>query len=43
VEEEGFHGFGMKSIAIIAEKYCGGISVSAEDELFTLTVYLLQG
>lgn len=43
VEEEGFHGFGMKSIAIIAEKYGGGISVSAEDELFTLTVYLLQG
>ena len=41
VEEEGFHGFGMKSMAMIAEKYGGGLSVSTDADLFTLNVYLL--
>lgn len=42
VEEEGFHGFGMKSMAMIAEKYGGGLSVSTDADLFTLSIYLLQ-
>ncbi len=40
-EEEGFHGFGMKSMRLIAEKYGGSLHVSTEDDLFTLHIYLL--
>lgn len=39
--EEGFHGFGMKSMKLIAEKYGGSLSVSADGDLFTLDVYLM--
>lgn len=38
--EPGFHGYGMKSIKHIAEKYNGGLTVSACDGVFNLTVYL---
>jgi hypothetical protein len=41
-EEEGFHGFGMKSMKLIAEKYGGSLSASADGELFTLSVYLMK-
>lgn len=40
-DEEGFHGFGMRSMQLIAEKYNGCLHVSAEDHLFILHVYLL--
>lgn len=38
-DEEG-HGFGVKSIAMIANKYKGYYSFSADEELFTLKVVL---
>ena len=41
-EEPGFHGYGMKSMKLIAEKYGGSISASADGELFTLDIYLMQ-
>ena len=40
--EEGFHGFGMKSMKLIAEKYGGSLSASVDGELFTLDVYLMN-
>lgn len=40
-EEEGFHGFGMKSMRLIAEKYGGSLHVSTKDDLFTLHIYLM--
>ncbi len=33
------HGYGVKSIKMIAEKYNGGISVSSSDDTFTLDVF----
>lgn len=41
-EEEGFHGYGMKSMKLIAEKYGGSLSAAAEGELFTLNIYLMK-
>lgn len=40
--EDGYHGFGMKSMKLIAEKYKGDLSYSVKDELFTLNVYLMD-
>ena len=40
--EEGFHGYGMKSMKLIAEKYGGSIRASAEGDLFTLDIYLMK-
>ena len=40
--EWGYHGYGLKSIKYIAEKYHGGIAAGAEDGVFTLNVYLLS-
>lgn len=40
--EEGFHGYGMKSMKLIAEKYGGSLRASAEGELFTLDIYLMK-
>ena len=39
-EEQGYHGFGMKSRRLLAEKYGGGISVDVKEDLFCLGVYL---
>ena len=39
--EEAFHGFGMKSMERIAEKYGGGLSATAKDGIFTLCIYLM--
>ena len=41
-EEEGFHGYGMKSMKLIAEKYGGSLSVSTDGDLFMLDVYLMK-
>ena len=37
-EEEGYHGFGMKSMKILAEKYHGSVSARTEGDLFVLTI-----
>ena len=34
------HGFGLRSIRTIAEKYGGTVSVKTEDQIFTLTILL---
>ncbi len=34
------HGFGVKSIKMIAEKYNGGAAVSTHDDVFTLDIFL---
>lgn len=40
--ENGYHGYGMKSMKLIAEKYRGDLSYTAKNELFTLNVYLMD-
>ena len=35
-----YHGFGMKSIKMLAEKYGGYVSVKAEDGVFNLNILL---
>jgi sensor histidine kinase regulating citrate/malate metabolism len=39
--EEGFHGYGMKSMRLITEKYGGKLTADIEGDLFCLGVYLL--
>ena len=41
-DEEGYHGFGMKSMRLIAEKYGGKITAKADGEVFVLNIYLLH-
>lgn len=41
-EEAGYHGFGMKSMRLIAEKYGGKITARADGEVFNLSIYLLH-
>ena len=38
--ERGYHGYGLKSIRLIAKKYGGDISVSAENGIFNLVIRL---
>lgn len=38
VSEKGYHGYGLKSIKLIAERYGGDISVSASDGIFNLGI-----
>ena len=40
--DPGYHGYGMRSIQQIAEKYEGGIHVSLKDDIFILSIYLLK-
>lgn len=50
LDEEGFpittkedkecHGFGMKSIKMIAEKYCGDVSIVVRDHFFNLNIFI---
>lgn len=40
VEEQGYHGFGMKSMKLIAARYGGELAISVNDELFNLNIYL---
>lgn len=37
-----YHGFGMKSIKIIVEKYGGDMSVTAKDGIFSLNIMLIS-
>ena len=39
-DEPGYHGFGIKSMRLIAAKYAGEVAISANDELFSLNIYL---
>lgn len=39
-EDKRYHGFGMKSIRMIVEKYDGHFSVKAQDGIFTLNILL---
>lgn len=41
-DEEGFHGFGLKSMRLICEKYGGNLSCTAQEEVFTLSLYLMN-
>lgn len=38
-----FHGYGMKSMRAIAKKYGGEMKIKAEDGVFVLTVWLVNG
>lgn len=38
-----FHGYGMKSMRTIARKYGGELKVKAEEGIFVLTVWLMNG
>jgi hypothetical protein len=38
--DAGYHGFGVKSIQLIAEKYDGRVSVMTQDDLFILQIFL---
>ena len=40
--EQGYHGFGLKSIRYVAEKYGGILTVRQEDEMFLLRVTIPQ-
>ncbi len=42
-EERGFHGYGLKSVRQIARKYHGDVSVSIEDGVFKVSVYMMDG
>ena len=41
-EEEGFHGFGMKSMKILAEKYHGSVHARTEGDVFVLTICIFD-
>lgn len=41
--ESGYHGYGMKSMKRLAEKYGGDISFHQKEDVFTLTVFLRNG
>lgn len=38
----GFHGFGIKSMKLISEKYNGSLSIKTDGDLFILNIYMLQ-
>ena len=40
--EEGYHGFGFKSLKRISENYQGGLSARVDKDLFILSCYLLK-
>ncbi len=40
--EIGFHGYGMKSIRNVAQKYRGDIAITTDGGVFGLSVYLLS-
>ena len=40
--EEGYHGFGIRSMRMITQKYGGDLTVSFDRELFRLTAYFVK-
>ncbi len=40
-EDNGYHGFGTKSIQMVARKYSGDASFEREDDLFVMTAYFV--
>lgn len=42
-DPENYHGYGMKSMQAIAKKYGGGVKAAAQDGVFQLTIWLLDG
>lgn len=40
-KDHNYHGYGMKSMKMIAEKYGGGISADVHDSVFTLNIFLV--
>ena len=40
--DKNYHGFGMKSIRQVVEKYGGSLTVNAENDLFRLMILLPQ-
>ena len=41
-DAEGFHGFGIKSMKLVAEKYGGNLICSVDGDVFDLSVYLMN-
>ena len=41
-DAEGYHGFGMKSMKLVAEKYGGDLICSTDGEIFDLWIYLIN-
>ncbi len=41
-EDQGFHGYGIKSIKMIAKKYNGEVSIGLENNIFDLNILLLN-
>lgn len=39
-KDKNYHGFGMRSIQLIAEEYGGLINVYTEDDIFTMDIFL---
>lgn len=39
-ESKDFHGFGTKSIKLIAEKYGGSVNMRCEDEMFSIEIII---
>ena len=39
-QELGYHGYGLRSIRMIAEKYHGGIRIQSENGMFGLSIYM---
>lgn len=37
------HGFGLKSMRLVAKKYGGDVNVSGDGNIFTLTIFLFKG
>ena len=38
--EPGYHGYGLKSIKMIAEKYNGGVRISTKNDIFNLGIFM---
>jgi len=41
-DEWGYHGYGLKSVRAIAEKYYGGVVISIDDNVFKVSIYMLD-
>ena len=41
-QEVGYHGYGLRSIRAIAEKYHGGMDIQSRHGMFGLNIYLTR-